>query len=244
MLKEAATVIIIDADASFCRATKRLIASARLGAEVETFCAPALFFRRPCPSAPSCLLLETRLPEISGLEVQQHLAQADIDIPLIFVTGYGDIPMAVQALKAGAVDFLTKPVQARVLLDDIQQAWQRDATKREQRRLIAALRSSYRLLTPCEREVFTRVATGLLNKQVAAELGITEKTVKFHRGHIMRKMRASSVVDLSRMAERLALIPDGLRGAGLADGLPKARLEPWNGPFPLPQSETPIRDQI
>jgi RNA polymerase sigma factor (sigma-70 family) len=154
---------------------------------------------------PSCLVLDVRMPGLSGLDLQRELAGAGIDIPIIFVTGHGDIPMTVQAMKAGAVEFLTKPFRDEALLDAIRQAIGRDRVARQQHARNADLRRRYQSLNPREREVFKCVVAGMLNKQIADELGITERTVKFHRGHIMRKMQVQSLAELVRMAEALGI---------------------------------------
>ncbi len=203
MLTGAANVVIIDNDASFCHSTEQLVRALGFQVQVLKTAMQFLYCRRPEP--PACVVLEVRVPGSSGLDLQRDLLRAGVRIPLLFVTRYGDIRMAVQAMKAGAVDFLTKPVRGPELLHGLQQALLRDQTLCEHQRQLAALRRNYELLTPCEREVMNRVVSGLLNKQTAGELGITEKTVKFHRGHVMRKMRAQSVVDLARMAEELSL---------------------------------------
>jgi len=212
MTKAAATVVLIDDDALFCRVTGSLLRS--VGFEVQVFgtALQFLYCRRPEP--PACVVLEVRLCGLSGLDLQRELVRAGIDIPVLFVTQHGDIPMTVQAMKAGAIDFLTKPVDEQRLLEALEQGFLRDQALCEHRRRVARLRANYELLTPCEREVMSCVVSGLLNKQTAAELGITEKTVKFHRGHVMRKMRAPSVVELARMAEFLCIVPLTVPGNG------------------------------
>ena len=194
-------VFIIDDDASFRRSTGRLIQS--MGFQVKTFGTAAEFLSTGRTDVPSCMVLDVRLPGLSGLDLQQELGEAGIEIPIIFITGHGDIPMSVRAMKAGAVEFLTKPFREQDLLDAIRQAVKRDHVSIAQRMKRTRVRALYDSLTPREREVMTKVVLGLLNKQIASELGMTEKTVKFHRGHIMRKMRAQSVADPVRMADQL-----------------------------------------
>ena len=194
-------VFVIDDDASFRQSTGRLIQS--MGFQVKTFGTAAEFLSKGRTDVPSCMVLDVRLPGLSGLDLQQELGEAGIEIPIIFITGHGDIPMSVRAMKAGAVEFLTKPFREQDLLDAIRQAIKRDRASIAQRMKRTRVRALYDSLTPREREVMTKVVLGLLNKQIASELGMTEKTVKFHRGHVMRKMRAQSVVDLVRMDDQL-----------------------------------------
>ena len=194
-------VFIIDDDASFRRSIGRLIQS--MGFQVKTFGTAAEFLSTGRTDVPSCMVLDVRLPGLSGLDLQQELGEAGIEIPIIFITGHGDIPMSVRAMKAGAVEFFTKPFREQDLLDAIRQAVKRDQVSIAQRMKRTRVRALYDSLTPREREVMTKVVIGLLNKQIASELGMTEKTVKFHRGHIMRKMRAQSVVDLVRMDDQV-----------------------------------------
>ena len=196
-------VFVVADDSSLRHALTNLLRS--VGLRVETFGSAREFLAGPRPDAPGCVVLDVRLPGLSGLDLQRELAAAQMDLPIIFITGYGDIPMTVQAMKAGAVEFLTKPFRDQDLLDAIQQALERDRVAWRQRAALAAVRQCYDRLTPREREVMRFVVAGWLNKQIAAELGTSEIMVKVHRGQVMRKMQAASVADLVRMAAHLRL---------------------------------------
>lgn len=196
-------VFIIDDDPLYRESSERLVRS--VGFSVQSFESASDFLASRRPDVPSCLILDVRLPGLSGLDLQQELAQAGVHIPIIFVTGYGDIPMSVQAMKAGAVEFLEKPFRDQVLLDAIRQAIAVDRTARQQQARNAELRRRYDSLTPREREVFKCVVSGMLNKQIADELRATERTIKFHRGHLMLKMQVNSLAELVRLAEALGI---------------------------------------
>jgi FixJ family two-component response regulator len=203
MTEEDAVVCVVDDDASMRDALQRLLGS--VGLRVETFASAREFLQRRGADVPGCLVLDVRLPGLSGLDLQRELAEAHIHIPIIFITGHGDIPMTVRAMKAGAVEFLAKPFRDQELLDAIQQALARDRVAREQRAELAELRGRFAALTPRERDVFGLVVTGLLNKQVAAALGTSEITIKRHRRQVMHKMQATSLADLVRIADKLGL---------------------------------------
>ena len=198
-------VFVIDDDLSMRRALTNLFQT--VGLQVEAFSSAQEILQAKLPDAPSCLVLDIRLPGLSGLDLQADLAKANIHIPIIFITGHGDIPMTVRAMKGGAVDFLTKPFRDQDMLDAVAAAIERDRKRREADKTVAHVRSLYETLTPRERDVLTLVASGLMNKQVAGELGLAEITVKIYRGQIMKKMRAKSLADLIRMTETLGIRP-------------------------------------
>ena len=197
-------VFVVDDESAVGVSVKRLLHS--VGIEARLFTSATEFLRTKRPDAPGCIVLDVRLPDLSGLDLQQELAKANVDLPVIFVTGHADIPMTVRAMKAGAVEFLTKPFREQELLEAVQRAISRHRQTRDQRASMRVLQSRYELLTPREREVYPLVASGLLNKQVAAELNASEKTIKVHRGQLMQKMEAHSLSDLIRMAEQLGVL--------------------------------------
>ena len=203
MTESEAIVYVIDDDAQTRESLKNLMRS--VGLQVEVFASAQDFLRSKRPDVPACLVLDVRLRGLSGLDLQKRMAEAKIEVPIIFITGYGDIPMTVQAMKAGAVEFLTKPFRNQELLDAIQQALERDRSTREQRAKNDELYDRYDSLTPREREVMTLVVAGLLNKQIAGELGTSETTVKNHRHQVMEKMGADSLAELVKMAYNLGI---------------------------------------
>jgi len=205
MIGDDSIVSIVDDDPSMCEALTRLLGT--VGLRAEAFNTPQEFLKTKRPEAPSCLVLDVRLPGLSGLDLQRELANTDPPVQIVFITAHGDIPMTVQALKAGAVDFLTKPFRDQQLLDAVQQAIDRDRAARRQWADLAELRRRYESVTPREREVMALVVTGLLNKQIATRLHTGEATVKAHRAQLMRKMGADSVAQLVRIAEELSLLP-------------------------------------
>lgn len=200
---EQPIVFVIDDDDSLREALKNLFGM--VGLRAETFAKPAEFMNRQLPDVPACIVLDIRLPEMSGLEMQTELATADIKIPIIFMTGHGDIPMTVRAMKAGAVEFLPKPFRDQDMLDAVQLALKRDQTRREAEQANAQFRRNFERLSSREREVMALVAVGFMNKQIAFQLGLAEVTVKFHRGNLMRKMNAQSAAELARMAQILGI---------------------------------------
>jgi FixJ family two-component response regulator len=206
MAAERPVVFIVDDDASMRSAVEDLIGS--VGLEARGFASPQDFLQAKRPDAPGCLVLDVRLPGSSGLQFQQELAKAGIHLPVIFITGHGDIPMSVRAMKAGAVDFLAKPFRDQDMLDAVAAALERDRQRRQSETTLGDLRDRYEKLTSRERQVMALVTAGLMNKQVAGELGLSEITVKIHRGHVMTKMAATSLADLVRMAELLAVDSD------------------------------------
>jgi FixJ family two-component response regulator len=211
----APTVFVVDDDASVRKSTERLVRS--MGFAVRTFGSAQEFLGSAHFDGPACLVLDVRLPGQSGFDLQHELARSGVEIPIIFVTGHGDIPMSVRAMKAGAAEFLTKPVRSQELLPAIRAAIERDRERLGARRADHALRERYQGLTPREREVMGYVVAGLLNKQIAGELSTSERTIKFHRAHLMKKMEAESLAELVRMAGQLGIAPPQPRGASPTD---------------------------
>jgi len=200
-----AVVFVVDDDPSIRDSLRQLITS--VGFKAEVFASARAFLDARRPDAPGCLVLDVRLPGLSGLDLQRELVETDTELPIIFITGHADVPMSVRAMKAGAVEFLTKPFRPQELLDAVRSGIERDRTIRAERQSRAELRRRYELLTPRERDVLALVIAGLLNKQIAGELGTTEATVKEQRGHVMAKMQAGSVAALVRFASRLGITP-------------------------------------
>lgn len=196
-------VFVVDDDPDVRTALRRLVHS--VGLDVGTFTSASEFLKARCGRAPACMILDVRMPDLSGLDLQKRMADAGVDLPIIFITGHGDIPMTVRAMKAGALDFLTKPFRDQELLDAIQRGIEKHRTLLAMRAELSELQTRLQSLTPRERQVFPLVAGGWLNKQIAVELGASEKTIKIHRGQVMVKMKADSVATLVRMAEKLGL---------------------------------------
>lgn len=200
---EDSLVIIVDDDASVGIALSSLFRSVNL--RVELFSSAQDILKATLPAIPSCLVLDVRLPGLSGLDLQTELSRANIHIPIIFITGHGDVPMSVRAMKAGAIDFLTKPFRDQDMLDAVTAAIERDRHRRADQQAVADVRTHFNTLTPRERQVMALVTQGLMNKQIAGQIGLSEITIKIHRGHVMRKMKAKSLADLVRMAEALGV---------------------------------------
>ena len=203
MTESRPIVFVVDDEPAICLSLKRLVRS--VGLEAQTFNSAQEFLRSDRPEGPGCLVLDVRLPGLSGLDLQKELADAKVDLPIIFMTGHGDIPMSVRAMKAGAVEFLTKPFRDQDMVDAIQHGIEKHKAARRQSAELAESKVLYDSLTPREREVFPLVAAGLLNKQIAAELGASEKTIKVHRGQVMHKLKAETLAHLIRIAEKLGL---------------------------------------
>jgi FixJ family two-component response regulator len=201
-----ATVLIIDDDAELRASLARLLRS--VGIDAQLFASVPEFLKSDLPDRPICLVLDVRFPERSGLDLQRELAAADIQLPIVFITGYADVPMSVQAMKGGAIEFLTKPFRDHDLLEAIQLGIARDRARRENERSLRALRERFESLSPREREIMIQVVQGRLSKQIAGDIGISEITVKVHRSHLMRKMKAGSLPELGRMADKLNLVLD------------------------------------
>jgi FixJ family two-component response regulator len=209
MPDENSTVLIIDDDPALRASVARLLGS--LGLATQQFASISDFLTSELPDGPTCLVLDVRLPGQSGLDLQRDLAAANRELPIIFITGHGDIPMSVQAMKGGAIEFLTKPFRDQDLLDAIEAGLARDRARRENEKTLSALRERFGSLSPREREIMIEVARGRLSKQIAGDIGIAEATVKVHRSRLMRKMKAGSLPALSRMADKLKLVPEEQR---------------------------------
>jgi FixJ family two-component response regulator len=212
---DAAIVFVVDDDAGIREAIRGLLAS--VGIEVQTFNSAAEFLGSERPEVPACLVLDVRLPGLSGLDLQRELSESGTTIPIVFITGHGDIPMSVEAMKGGAVEFLTKPFREQQLLDAVQHAIARDRVERKQRAEVAEIRQRYESLTPRERQVMAHVVAGRLNKQIAFDLGTSEITVKVHRAQVMQKMQVDSLAALVQLAERLKPLNAPTRAADLGE---------------------------
>jgi len=202
----SACVVVIDDDPEFRESLGRLLRSVSLDARL--FASVADFLGSELPDCPTCLVLDVRMPGCSGLDLQRDLATAGVRLPIVFITGHGDIPMTVQAMKGGAIEFLTKPFRDQDLLDAVNVGLSRDRTRREDEEALSALRARFEVLTPRERAILIQVAEGRLNKQIAGEMGITETTVKVHRSNLMRKVKAVSLPELCRMVDKLKVLPE------------------------------------
>jgi len=213
MPDEKPTVLIIDDDSALRASVARLLGS--LGLATQQFASISDFLASELPDGPTCLVLDVRLPGQSGLDLQRDLAAANRELQIIFITGHGDIPMSVRAMKGGAIEFLTKPFRDQDLIDAIQLGLSRDRARRENEKALASIKERFVSLTPREREIMVQVARGRLSKQIAGDIGIAEPTVKVHRSRLMRKMKARSLPELSRMADKLKLVPDERQRGGL-----------------------------
>jgi FixJ family two-component response regulator len=211
MTEPQPSVVVIDDDPDIREALRSLLQS--VGLQGRVFASVPEFLKSGRPDGPTCLVLDVRLPGRSGLDFQRELSAANIDLPIIFITAHADVAMSVRAMKGGALEFLTKPIRDQDLLDAIQLGLERDRARREGDKALAALQERFETLTPREREVMTEVLKGRLNKQIAGDIGVSEVTVKAHRGQVMRKMKASSLLDLARMAEKLKLTPETLQAS-------------------------------
>src|SRR5208283_1568139 len=205
------TVLVIDDDPDLRASVGRLLRS--VGLEAQLFASISDFLKSDPPDGPTCLVLDVRLPGQSGLDLQRELTAANIQLPIVFITGHGDIPMSVQAMKGGAIEFLTKPFRDQDLLEAIQLGLARDRTRRENEKSLRALRERFESLSPRERQIMIQVAQGRLSKQIAGDIGISETTVKVHRSNLMKKMKAGSLPELGRMADRLKLVAETLRAS-------------------------------